>query len=90
MNHRQKRLRELNRLDVERILNENIETLLRVEGENVEDVDLENGSESENLSRLRGVQDSMAEVTYLVSLLHFYDDIETRILDGPLYRGERV
>lgn len=89
MNHRQARLRELNRFDVERILNENIETLLGIEGENINDVDVETGSESENLSRLMGAQDSMAEVAHLVSLLHFRDDIEARILSGPLYQEGR-
>lgn len=82
-------LRELNRFDVERILNENIEALLGMEGANIDDVDLESGSDEENTARLNSAEDSMAEVSHLVSLLHFRDDIEARILSGPLYQEGR-
>lgn len=82
-------LRELNRFDVERILNENIESLLLMEGENIDDVDLDSGSSEENTARLESAADSMAEVAHLVSLLYFRDDIEARILSGPLYQEGR-
>lgn len=88
-NHRQASLRELNRFDVERIMDENVDRLLRLERENLESIGAASGAIDEDRRRAGDVSDSMAEVNHILSLLHFQDDIEARILSGPLYHSRR-
>lgn len=73
---RQARLRSINPFDVERIMNENIDTLISLEGENADEMDWEEGSMEENEKQVRDIGDSMAEVNYLTSLLKLDDGTE--------------
>lgn len=88
-NHRQATLRELNRFDVERIMDENVDLLLRLETANIESINAPGGPVVYDAARAADVSDSMAEVNHILSLLLFQDDIEARILSGPLYHSRR-
>lgn len=73
---RQARLRSINPFDVERIMNENIDTLIGLEAQNAEDMDWVEGSMEENEKQVRDIGDSVAEVNYLTSLLKLNDGTE--------------